>query len=263
MLQLIETHSPLFICGGTVKDGSASLEVWSTTCNWHWGQEVERGHLHLSPSNHQPSFRTTDSPKTFLGHLPQRQPGWCCRCFVVDPTHAHTHTSACKGMEPDISSESSLFVSRASGLVFTYWCRSRRKNGRRLFLHVLQSIWKRLCSTEDWHSPSISRFPRSNQPTNPAREKSSEEQILLQFVSKFRKCLFLISWHSSEACDTVPQVRACFLFLLSLSSSSLPYIKEIVRIEAMHSGPSNGNRHFIKFLKVNNYFLLILIDLEI
>ena len=164
MQQLIETHSPLFICGGTVKDGSASLEVWSTTCNWHWGQEVERGHLHLSPSNHQPSFRTTDSPKTFFGHLPQRQPGWCGRCFVVDPTHAHTHTSTCKGMEQDISSESSLFVSRASGLVFTYWCRSRRKNGRRLFLHVLQSIWKRLCSTEDWHSPSISCFPRPNQP---------------------------------------------------------------------------------------------------
>ena len=45
-------------------------------------------------------------------------------------------------MPKDSLSECSLFAPGASGLVISYLCRSYRRRGRRLFLHVRQSIWK-------------------------------------------------------------------------------------------------------------------------
>ena len=118
---------------------------------------VERGQFHLSPScppaHHQPSsvkqatnnssLSLTLSARTTLASVG----GALGISVILGRVQPPLSFLLQRNSLGDISSESSLFVWGASGLVFRYWWRAKRKKGRRLFLHVRQSILKRLCSS--------------------------------------------------------------------------------------------------------------------
>ena len=134
------------------------LEVWSTTCNWerggHYCRERPLPSVTISPTSPSSTLQQSNSPNnsplslTLSPRTTLASVGGAVGISVilgrVEPPLSFLLQRNSPG---DISSESSLFVWGASGLVFRYWWRAKRKKGRRLFLHIRQSILKRLCSS--------------------------------------------------------------------------------------------------------------------